>query len=384
MSFAPLSSDSPYDIAELNRELDRHKTAAFLDDNSAFLGSIMAGLDFVWTEDVETAATDGLTMWWNPKDFLALTPGMRKSTVLHEVWHPAGMHMVRQGDRDPQLWNIACDIEINNQLKKDGYEIQAPEFIWNMNYDGWAVEDIYDDIKSKSNGAAPSPQSKPGGTKGGDLIPVPSPEDQQKIINNVVQAAYTAQAMGKPGSVPGHIQKLINEFLKPVLPWHILFARWFQEKHNSDYTYSKRNRRYPDIYMPSMQNEDRLAHVVFFGDASCSVTDPEFQRYVSEIKYVKEEYNPEKLTFVQFDTRITSEHTYLEDEPFTQIKLTGRGGTCLKPVREYILEHKPDLVVIMSDLLVAPMEPVPCPVLWIAVNNPRAAVNFGKLIHVKA
>ena len=390
--FTPLNEDGSYDMTELNRELDRVKTAAFLGKNAAFLGPLMCGMEFIWSEEVETAATDGLHIWWSPKDFLALNHDLRVSTLLHELWHPASLHFVRQGDRDPQDWNIATDTVINNDLLADGYKLQSPEFIWDEQYKGWAVEDIYDKIHEENLCAPRGPGSaegsgsgepNKGGTNGKDMIGGLTPAQTQQAINNVVQAVHAAHAAGQPGAVPGHIQQTIKDFLTPIVPWEVLFDRFFEEKCNDDYTYRRPNRRYPDMYMPSLESDDRLCHVIFYEDVSGSISNAECLRFNSEVAFIKERYNPEKLTLVQFDTKIQSEVTLEEDDRFDEVVIVGRGGTCLKEVRKHILDNEPTVAVIFSDLWVQPMEPGPkCPILWVAVNNKQASVPFGQLIHI--
>lgn len=395
----PVTDEADFDFVQLNYELGIVKTAAFTNSSSAFLGPLMCGMDFVWTFDVETAATDGVRIFWNPKDFQELDLEMRKSTLLHELWHPAKLHFLRQGDRDGNDWNIACDIDINNDLKADGYKIEQPFFIYDPKYRGWAVEAIYNDIHKEDqcapwgsgqdpgDGAPGSKQQLPGkgGTSGKDMVTNLSPADTQRAINNVVQAIHAADAAKKPGDVPGSVREIVKKFLAPRVPWDIVLDRFLEEKCSDDYTYRRPNRRFSDVYMPSLDSDGRLSHLIFYEDVSGSVGPKESIRINSEIKHIKDKFNPELLTIVQFDTRITKEITFTENDPFEEIELIGRGGTCLKEVREHMMKHRPTAAVVLSDLYVDPMEPGPdCPVLWIAIENRGAKVNFGQLIHIKA
>lgn len=397
MSFRPLSSDSGFDMDSLNQEFDRAKTAAFLGDNGAFLGPLMCGMEFIWTLDVQTAATDGIHVWWNPNDFLELTPELRKSTLLHEIWHPANLHFARMGDRDPKKWNIACDIDINNNLKKDGYAVESPYFIWDEKYRGWAVEDIYADLPNppcapRGPGSAEgNPSSGPqgnmptGGTNGQDMAPQMSMEDTQRAINNVIQAAHTAVAAGKPGAVPGSVVEHINKFLTPKVAWDVLLDRFLDERCSDDYTYRRPNRRYPDIYMPSLESDERLTHLAFYWDVSGSTTGPVTDRMNSEVKAIKTKYNPEKMTIVIFDTKIQKIVELTEDDPFDGIDIQGRGGTCFKEIRQHMMDVNPTAAIIFSDMYVTPMQPGPkCPTIWIAIDSRDAKVPFGQLICINA
>ena len=87
---------------------------------------------------------------------------------------------------------------------------------------------------------------------------------------------------------------------------------------------------------------------------------------------------------VQFDTMIQDVKEFTEDDPFDEIKVIGRGGTCLVCVREYIEKHKPTAAVVFSDLYCTPMQPLTeeIPVIW-AVIGSNLTGPFGKTIHIK-
>ena len=398
--FTPIGPDDGYDLATLNYELDRVKTAVFVGSNAAFLAPLMCSMEFVWTKDVQTAATDGCHILWNPDDFLMLDHELRKSTLIHEIWHPGNLTFLRQGDRDMSDWNIATDISINNNLKKDGYKIESPYFIWDDKYRDWACEDIYDAIHKQCapwgpGGSQGQPQNGPGSpapgsegypgdrNTGQDMLPQ-TPQTLQQAINNVIQAAHAATAAKDPGAVPGNVRELINKFLSPVVPWETVLDRFLEDKCSEDYTWRRPNRRYQDIYLPSRDaDEGRLTHLIFYEDVSGSISEHDSIRFNSELKHIKDKFNPEKMTIVQFDTRITFEKTFLEDDAFEEIEITGRGGTDLRPVREHIDKHRPTAAIVFSDLYVAPMVPIDVPVLWIAIGNKAAKVNCGQLIHIK-
>lgn len=57
------------DYLRLDRDLDRTKTRVFLGKNAAFLGPLMCSLEFKWDTTIETAATNGLMIKWNPYYF---------------------------------------------------------------------------------------------------------------------------------------------------------------------------------------------------------------------------------------------------------------------------------------------------------------------------
>lgn len=391
------------DLPELTRDLDRIKSAVFIGRNAAFLGSLMSSLTFLWSYEVETAATNGEFFWWNPNDFLALPRQERGSTVEHELWHVARMHMVRRGNRDPRLWNIACDIRINRDLRKDGHIINPPMWIPDIPECPYEVEeDIYDWLVAKQEemqggngpqgkgGSAQNPNGDPlagllsDGNSQGHMLPMPE-GGAQLILGNVVKAMQTAKMANQAGNIPGDIEGMINKFLSPVIPWHRLLFRHFTDLHQEENTWRRPNRRYTEMYMPSrMPDSDRLEHLAYYYDVSGSITDKQKVRISSELKYIKDHFNPLKLTIVEFDTRISKVIEVTSDEAFDSIKIVGGGGTCLKPVREHILKTRPSAAVIFSDLEVVPMEPVPAkiPIFWIKVGKDGHTPTFGKVFQV--
>jgi predicted metal-dependent peptidase len=373
--------------AQLTREFDRCQAKAFLGQTAAFFGSILCSLKFRWkSEDCKTAQTDGEYLEWNPDWFIGLIPESRVTVLMHELWHVGLLHMVRCGIRDPEVWNYACDIYINNQLIADGYSFKGIENCWkDPKYTGWTEDDIYDDLMSKN--IKPPPGGAFGSGSGGDLKPSASKSSQVDVVNNVVRAMHQQKISGGalPGLLPGNMEEVITQFLKPVVPWQVLLERFFNDLQDTYYSWARPNRRYPDMYLPSpMDDTGKLEHLAYFLDTSGSIKQSDAHRFSSEVAYVKDKYEPQKMTLVQFTTEIVDEMVINDGDRFTDVTIKGRGGTSLIPVREWIIKHKPTAAIIFTDLEVRPMEPLPydIPVIWVVIRNPRATVPFGKIINI--
>lgn len=379
----------------LQRELDRTKAEVFLNNSTAgFLGSVMCSMQFVWDETIETASTDGLTLWWNPHWFLSLPPESRKTVLYHELWHPARLHMLRKGSRDHKIWNYACDIRINNDLLREGYSFKEIEWGWmdptiDQGPKGiLAEEEIYELLMSKQIQPPPQPTGGSGQPGDGDVGDMREPTEQEirQIVSNVVMAVQQAKLAGC-GGIPGVTTSTLDKFLESIVPWETLLWKFFTDMLDEDHTWKRPNRRYSDIYMPSTEDSDgRLEHLAYFIDVSGSVSDADVVRCNSEIKYIKEELKPKKLSLFLFDTRITKEYVFEEDDPFDKLVIVGRGGTSFEPVREKINEIQPTAAVIFSDMDCPPMQPLDCevPVIWIGVNARKKTVPFGEIIFIRS
>lgn len=376
----------PINHTEMTRELDRTKSRIFLGNNAAFLGSVMSALEFFWSRDIPTAATDGVKFWWNPEWFLSLPEPTRPTVLVHELWHVARLHMLRRGERCPEIWNIACDYRINDDLERDGYDFTDSHGLLSQGRFPAEMpeEDIYDILIKNGK-----PQEKIWGQDpsdgGGDMLPMDEGEASQ-VINTVVKAIHQAKLSKEAGNLPGDIEQVVETFLAPVIPWEAELQRFFTDMLEDEFTWKRPNRRHlaQDMYLPSrFQDEGRLEHLIYYLDVSGSISDHDVKRFNSEVKYVKEQFNPKKMTLVQFDHGLRDEKVIEEDDAFDKVVVIGRGGTCLVEVREHMIKHNPTAAIIFTDLGVAPMEPLPTPIpiIW-AVTGDYGDVPFGKLIRI--
>lgn len=87
-----------------------------------FIGSIALRMDLVPVRDlrVRTACTDGDNIYFDIAFLSSLNTDERMFVLSHEIWHAVLMHIVRCGNRDRNLFNIATDKEVNYMLMQDG------------------------------------------------------------------------------------------------------------------------------------------------------------------------------------------------------------------------------------------------------------------------
>lgn len=368
------------ELRTLNRLLDQTKATVFLHSGTAaFLGSIMCALNFFWSRDLPSAATDGVDLWWNPDWFMSLDKKPREVVLRHELWHVARMHMLRRGSRDPEVWNWACDYVINNDLKAEKCDFSFGGLVDDQ-YIGKAEEEVYDIIMAQPR--VPNLGAWGNGT-GIDMLPV-DPKKKQQVVNTVVTAVHQAKMTGG-GTVPGAVLEIVEQFLTPVVPWQSVLARWFSEKLDEDYSWARPNRRFNDMYLPSRRDEmGRLENLRWYIDVSGSIRQSHIVRFRSELKFVKEQFCPEKLSVVQFDTKIQRVDTWEEDDPFDKIEIKGRGGTSLECVRRDMLEERPTAAIIFSDMECSRMDQTGIegiPILWVMLPSRSGHTpSFGDII----
>lgn len=374
---------------DLQRDLDRAMADVFAHANSAFISSLMCGMEILFSEDIPFAGTAGKWMWLNPTFFQGLPRESRKSLIVHELNHPARLHVIRCGTRDHETWNDAGDYIINSNMMKDGFTFVGLEFgLFNMDYVDLSEEEVYDLLMKQK-------QQNPGNGGGSsnpmqDLIidPAMAQELAVEVMSNVGKAVMAADLAKQAGTVPGSVRETIKTAYAAEIPWEEHVREFMTELGSRHYSMRRPRRRYisQDLYLPSLvKQRDKLANLVFYFDVSGSVTDNQAARFLSECRYVKERFLPDKLTIVMFDTKIRKEIVIEKNQSMEEIEIVGRGGTSLVCVREHMQQNRPTAAIIFSDLECTPMQKpdVTIPTLWIVMSNLHAEIPFGKAVHIK-
>ncbi len=365
-------------LEEANRLLSKAKIMLFSKKGSIFISNILFSLKHSWDDSVKTQKTNGSYHKINPEWFLNLSADQRCTAVAHIAWHVAFDHISRLGDRDPKKFAKAADTVIDTMLQNHGYDMLDDSEVDHAFRDK-ATEEVYrlledqeeeDDNKS-SNGDEPYD---------GDID---FNEDQKDDINDKVLQARTAAAMGEQaGNLPEEIERAVDAFLNPVLPWQTLLDQYVSEYVKEEYSNTRPNRRYfPEFYLPTLRSLS-MEKLAFAVDSSGSVSDAEFTLFIGEIESAMETLNPKLTTIVDFDCRIKKVHEINQGETTEGLEFQGRGGTNLQPVFDYYNRNPPTVLIIFSDLYCNKiMEDPGYPVIWVVINHPEAEVNFGDMIH---
>lgn len=360
---------------ELQMAFDQAKLALMSKPNATFFITVYFSLKHQWDNTISTACTDGTTISFSPTFFMSLHPEERVFLILHETLHVCYLHMERLHDRDAAKWNVAADHVINLQLIAQGYRMPKGGLA-DPQYTGMGTEDVYALLPAQN----PNDPNMDLKAPQGDL------KDLQEAVQDILVRAQVASKVAgdKPGSIPGDIEIFLDKLLNPKLPWNRILQKYLHTLAKADYSWQKPNRRFfPTHYLPSLHSE-KLMNITFAVDASGSVSDSDFLRFVSEIQGVLKMMKPDQISLVQFDTEIRSSQTIKTVRELGQATFHGRGGTAIKPVLEWVKTHKPGLLVVFTDMEFS-FDDVTVPgktnVLWLAHNAPHATVPFGKLIH---
>lgn len=138
---------------KMDREIDIRLMKARMNVRvrQPFLGAVALSMHIVEEPGIVTMCTDGTNMFYDPTFLDKVTEAELTGVVAEEAYHKANKHHLRRGPREPELWNIACDYQIHNDLLLDGFKFpKAIEINGEMvpiyhdpQYAGLSAEDIY-------------------------------------------------------------------------------------------------------------------------------------------------------------------------------------------------------------------------------------------------
>ena len=393
---------------DIKKRYKQLQLGVFSRKNSAFLAPLLCSLKIKYVNPKEIDAPDWFimgcdsdTLYINPDRFLTLSFKDASFILEHELWHIARLHNKRMGNRDPRLWNEACDHVINLSMIADGASCSLKGCA-DPKYKGMSEEEIYAILAKNAQKnpppalppeeVPPSPDNGPDYSQ--DLVKDKDPKQQANGLANVSKARQQAQmSQGlEPGTIAGSLTSMWEKILTPKLPWEVILRNLMKDiVPKAKLSWKRRNRRFPRIHLPSMvPNKQKLGHLIYCIDTSGSVDVEQLNRINSEIKYIHDHLRPKLLTVIQFDHAIEDVQIFENRDLYKNIKLHGGGGTSYIPIKEYVdkLEKSPDGLIIFTDLFCRPMQPLndtSIPVFWVAVNTPKTkeSIPFGEYIPVE-
>lgn len=355
---------------------------------STFLSTIYCSLRQSWDDTIPTACVNAkMQLRINATWFLSLSVAMRETLLAHEIWHIALKHVLeeRRGKRDPRLWNVACDYVINWMLHEQGFTFDINPLtgkvigLLDSRFADMTAEQVYDILESENE-----PIELPFG-EDFEIISMSSEEKEieEDKIAQVLVRAVTLSKLGDPvGSLPEALTTEIERMLNPRLPWELLLSRWLTELAEYGSSWRTPSRRYMDDYLPGRQGDSGLSHLRWYLDSSGSVSDDQAHVYISEAVGAKNTLNPKLMTITLFDDVLHETREFTDADVIDKFEIIGRNGTDLRPVMADIQKHRPDGAVIISDLYCR-IPPNPgVPILWVCVDNPKATVPYGTLVHL--
>ena len=326
-----------------------------------FFGNLATRLKIENADDwCPTAATDGRKLYYN-SEFLKKMPAKQLEFLIgHEVLHCVYDHMGRRGERNPQLWNIADDYCVNQDLLDQRIGERIPVGLYEPKYRGWSAEEVYDDLYKNADkididdlldklldehldGDGEDGEGKDGDEKkDGKGRPKLSEEERKQIRDEIKEAVMSAAQTVGAGNVPSGVKRLIKDLTAPQLNWRELLQQQIVSTIRSDYTWSRVSRKGWDIDAVLPGNDvEREIDICVAIDASGSMSDNMLKDILSEVKGIMESYNSFKLHLWSFDTEVYNATVFTQEnlDEIMEWEVGGGGGTIFEANWEYMKEQ---------------------------------------------
>ncbi len=358
---------------------------------SPFFASLILFAPIIESQSIDTAATDGRNILINNKFFSSLKSSEQNAVMLHEVLHLALLHVFRMNSRNPEVWNIAADIVVNDLIDLNTSFKLPKEAIRDKSFRKKSVEYVYEQlIKNKTrlklynlhNPDLLSNKIDVNQTKQVD-------ENEQYEIENYwkdnIQVLQKSAEINKyKGSIPGGMEAEIATVLEPEVDWRI--ALWkFVAKTPSDFDEYDRRFFHRGLYLEGLESESINVSVCI--DTSGSVSDQLLEQFLGELKGILRSYPHVKcdLFYADYSLHGPYEIDSIEGIP----KIIGRGGTSFKPFFNYIKKNNDQLnsnkaLIYLTDGFGDFPKDASAPTMWIVCKDGLETNHFpfGDVIRI--
>ena len=361
----------------------------------AFFGNLATRLKLVNADEwLPTLATDGRHFYYNSRFVNMLDQKEMEFGFGHEVLHCVYDHFGRRDNREPQLWNIANDYCVNNDLVDHGIgrKITTIDILYDRKYKGMPSEEVYGLLKENveyidmqdlidkmlddhldgegegEDGDAEDCGTCDGTGKGSDGKDCPdcggtgkkgrpklSKADRDEIRDEFKEAVINA-ASNEPnaGNIPGNVKKMLKELTEPQMDWRELLNLHTTSAIKEDYTWMRPSRRswHMDAIMPGM-NPGEAIDIAVAIDTSGSISQDMMRDFLSEVQGCMESFTSYKIHLFCFDTAVHCPAQYDSDNinSIEEYEMGGFGGTDFEPIFEYMKENEiePERLVVFTD-----------------------------------
>lgn len=311
--------------------------------------TIIADRNIAAQMQVEIAAVDAQMqeIYVNPDRKLSLEEW--RFVLAHEFLHAALRHDARCEERHPLLWNVACDLVVNDWLLEMGVGTMPETALYDQKFHGMSAETVYDTIYEEMK-----EYIKRGGS--GDIIR----GDEQwwdkldgagldDFYRSVLQQGLDYHYQQNRGLLPNGLVEEIRALGCPPIRWDVALARWFEEQFcltEPRRTYARMSRRQnaaPDIPMPAWYRTEEPKEQKIFGvvlDTSGSMDRHLLAQALGSIASYACSRDVNYVRVVFCDAAAYDQGVMSPDEIAGTVKVKGRGGTKLQPGIDLLDEDK--------------------------------------------
>lgn len=340
-----------------------------------FFDVALSSLTFTPAESVKTSATDGICLYFSTEQILRLyrsNPLFLNRAYLHSVLHCIFRHLWLRGNRNPVLWNLACDIAVEwaidsfdrpsvkralsltriryyEHLKKDRIPVTAaaiyrdlltitePETQYQLQYEFYT-----DDHRFWPSDPSSSPSAQKAG-ENWEKIGRRTATDMEMRGQEDSEAAASLTTQITQGKSRRNYRDFLRKFtvLKEELHCD------YDEFDLNYYTYGLRLYKNIPLIEPLESREVmKISEFVIVIDTSYSTSGALVRKFLEETFQILGQrdsfFHKSHIRIIQCDNRVQSDTVIRTKEELSahlkQFTLTGGGGTDFRPAFAYVNE----------------------------------------------
>ena len=354
-----------------------------------FFGSTITNVEYQELLDIDTAATDGNKIYYNPEFLGGLTIEEQIFILAHEVCHIAFNHISRRKDKDKNLWNIATDAVINQLLKKDGLKmldglIDIPEAI---DYD---AETYYEKLlqEQKEN---PDFDRKAGNDshemwENTDIKEIGKTDALEKVDDISEKDAFKKNRELKKKQLEDLKRSLIkdtvtsNEFnmsnigsASSLIDWRYIL----KETINYDVDWSYKNATIENGVITANLEDKALPVTEILLDTSGSINEDLLRTFLRECKNILKH---SKVLVGCFDTIFYGFKELRTEQDIDNMRFVGGGGTNFDVAVNAFSRRSENKIIFTDGEARMPITPVNA--VWIVLGNRKINPKGGKVIYI--
>lgn len=307
-----------------------------------FFGTLALYAEFVVSDRIQTASTDGRKIWFNPNFIRKLDRKALCGLFLHELLHVALRHTGRRLQRDPHIWNIAADIVVNGMIRSDTDYSLPSGGVEMVKLSHLSVDDVYEqllsgryklpDISLFDLEIGESGSESGEGSSSGSLLIRSLAELDQYWSSALQQAAAVARRMGRGfGSVGLSAVREFDQIHAPPLNWRDLLWNCVV---STPFNFEGFDRRFlhQKVYLEEAVGE--AVEVWICIDTSASIDQEDLGHFMSELQSILDFYPHIQGKLFFADAALAGPYNFSIGATVPQP--VGGGGTSFVPFFEWV------------------------------------------------
>lgn len=340
-----------------------------------YLDVAVSALTLTPNDSLRSTATDGISFFFPPEQILRVfrsNPLFLNRAVLHSVFHCIFRHLWIRGSRDPDLWNLSCDIAvewiidsfekksvkralsgIRTNIYNDFRQYKIPITAANIYRD--LLPDIADNpdrlnqlmmefFTDDHRFWPKKPSTSPSAVKAGQSWDKISRRMEQELNLRGDDSASGIDAM-KTQIKEGKSRRSYKDFLRKFTVLKEELHCDYDEFDLNYYSYGLRLYKNMPLIEPLESREvTKISEFVIVIDTSYSTNGPLVQKFLEETFQIIQErdsfFHKSQIRIIQCDNQVHSDIIIKEQRDIPKLlhnfELIGGGGTDFRPAFSYI------------------------------------------------